>query len=62
QQIGVELDAADGALQATKKDGQWVRFDQVPRAQQQSVNAAVSAALETLAQVPQLLQLPAGSE
>jgi high-affinity iron transporter len=62
QQIGSDLDAADAALQATKKDGQWVRLEQVPRGQQQSVDAAVSAALETLAQVPQLLQLPAGSE
>lgn len=62
KQIGVQLDTLDAALQATKMDGRWTRYPDSTLGQRQPVNAAISAVLETLAQVPQLLQLPAGSE
>lgn len=60
--INKSLDAADASLTSLRRGDTWLRLDQASPAQRQHVNAAVSAALELLADVPQLLALSQGSE
>lgn len=60
--INTELDAVAKALETMHSNGTWTSFQDSTLAQRQPINAAVSAALETLAQIPQLLVLPQGSE
>lgn len=57
--INTQLNALSDALNATKgPDGQWRAPAQVPAAQRQDVNATLGAVLETLAIVPDLLEIP----
>lgn len=57
--INAQLDTLSEALNATKgPDGKWRAPAQVPAQQRQEVNAALGAALETLAIVPDLLEIP----
>jgi high-affinity iron transporter len=60
--INERLDAVDSSLAPLHHDDRWVTMGQASQSQRQSVNGAVSAALEVLADVPQLLALPQGSE
>ena len=60
--INSQLDVASSRLSAMKQAGRWIRLQDASVGQRQSINAAVSAALETLADIPQLLVLPQGSE
>jgi len=60
--INAELDSVDKALETMQSNGKWITFTDSTLAQRQPINASVSAALETLAQVPQLLALPQGNE
>jgi high-affinity iron transporter len=53
------LDNLRQALLATQVGGQWQGLSTIPLAQRQQVNAAVGAALETVAAVPDLLEVPA---
>jgi high-affinity iron transporter len=54
-----ELATLDAALRATQAaDGQWQSLTAVPLDQRQQVNAAIGALLETLAVVPDLLEIP----
>ncbi|WP_245178744.1 iron uptake transporter permease EfeU [Streptomyces montanisoli] len=53
-----QLDALDKALGATRQHGVWRPFDDVPLAQRQQVDARIGSALETLADVPDLLEVP----
>jgi high-affinity iron transporter len=53
-----QLATLDTALLATKADGQWQSLAQVTLDQRQRVNAATGALLETLASVPDLLEVP----
>jgi high-affinity iron transporter len=53
-----QLATLDTALLATKADGQWQSLTQVTLDQRQRVNAATGALLETLASVPDLLEVP----
>ena len=55
-----ELAALDAALLATKADGQWQPLTTVSldQRQRQRVDAATGALLETLASVPDLLEIP----
>jgi high-affinity iron transporter len=54
-----ELSALDTALLATKtSDGQWQSLTAVSLGQRQHVDAAIGALLETLAGVPDLLEVP----
>ncbi|HVT66641.1 MAG TPA: EfeM/EfeO family lipoprotein, partial [Trebonia sp.] len=54
-----ELTTLDAALNATRTaSGQWQSLDAVPLGQRQQVNAATGALLETLASVPDLLEVP----
>ncbi|MGH3745384.1 MAG: EfeM/EfeO family lipoprotein, partial [Mycobacteriales bacterium] len=46
------------ALDAAKVDGRWVAPRSTPLAARQDVNAAIRALLETLADVPTLLEVP----
>jgi high-affinity iron transporter len=57
-QINTQLDAADLALRATQRDGTWRPLTQVPFDQRQAVSAALGRAVETLASVPLLIELP----
>lgn len=52
------LDVLDAALKATQRDGRWRPLAQVPLSQRQSVNAALGNAVEKLASVPLLIELP----
>ena len=56
-----QLVAVDRAVQATRVAGDWVAVDRVPRASRQRVDAAVGGALETLAPIPDVLQVLGGS-
>jgi iron uptake system EfeUOB component EfeO/EfeM len=56
-----QLVAVDRALQATRVDGDWVSVNHVPRRARQGVDAAVGAVLETLAPIPDVLQVLGGS-
>jgi high-affinity iron transporter len=53
-----QLATLDTALLATKANGQWQSLTQVTLDQRQRVNAATGALLETLASVPDLLEVP----
>jgi high-affinity iron transporter len=53
-----ELATLDAALSATKANGQWQPLATVSLAERQRVNAAMGALLETLAAVPDLLEVP----
>jgi high-affinity iron transporter len=56
-----QLVAVDRTVQATRVDGDWVAVDRVPPAARQHVDAAVGAVLETLAPIPDVLQVLGGS-
>lgn len=60
--VNERLDAADASLAPLHRDDAWLTLGQASQSQRQNVNATVSAALELLADVPQLLALPQGSE
>ena len=53
-----ELATLDQALLATRDNGQWQSLTAVTLDQRQHVNAAIGALLETLASVPDLLEVP----
>jgi high-affinity iron transporter len=53
-----QLATLDTALLATQANGQWQSLAQVTLDQRQRVNAATGALLETLAAVPDLLEVP----
>jgi high-affinity iron transporter len=53
-----QLATLDQALLATRDNGQWQSFTAVSLDQRQQVNAAIGALLETLASVPDLLEVP----
>jgi high-affinity iron transporter len=53
-----QLATLQSALLATKADGQWQSLTAVTLDQRQHVNAATGALLETLASVPDLLEVP----
>lgn len=53
-QANSDLDALDAALRATR----WVPLSQTSAAQRAAVNAALGQALETLASVPLVIELP----
>lgn len=60
--INNSLDAVDAGLAALQQGDTWLTLEQATPTQRLHVNAAVSAALELLADIPQLLALPQGSE
>jgi high-affinity iron transporter len=53
-----QLATLQSALLATKADGQWQSLTAVTLGQRQHVNADIGALLETLASVPDLLEVP----
>jgi high-affinity iron transporter len=53
-----QLAALQSALLATRANGQWQSLTAVSLDQRQHVNAAIGALLETLASVPDLLEVP----
>ena len=53
-----QLAALDQALLATQASGRWQTATAVTVDQRQDVNAAIGALLETLAEVPNLLEVP----
>ena len=53
-----QLATLDAALLATQADGQWQPLTAVSLDKRQHVNAATGALLETLAAVPDLLEIP----
>jgi high-affinity iron transporter len=53
-----ELATLDAALLATRADGQWQSLTAVSLDERQHVDAAMGALLETLASVPNLLEVP----
>jgi high-affinity iron transporter len=53
-----QLAALDQALNNAKVDGQWLPLASTPLADRQQVDAAIGALLETLASVPDLLEVP----
>ena len=55
---GRQLSALDQALLATRANGQWQSLTAVSLDQRQHVNASIGALLETLASVPDLLEVP----
>jgi high-affinity iron transporter len=57
-QADAQLDALHAALLATSSDGRWRASSDVPLAARQAVNAAIGAALEALAPIPELLEVP----
>ena len=52
------MDALQQALLATHAAGQWESPGSAPLLARQQVNAAMGALLETLSQVPDLLEVP----
>ncbi len=54
-----ELNQLQQALLATKSGGQWVSVADTPLAKRQPVDAAIDSALETLSDVPDLLETAA---
>jgi|GEM_PF-117310 len=57
-QIDAQLTRLDDALLATRVDGKWRALQSVPREQQERVESALGAALESLDQIPTLLEVP----
>jgi len=53
-----QLAALDQALLATQASGRWQSLDAVGLPQRQRVNAAIGSLVETLASVPDLLEVP----
>ena len=53
-----QLDMLQRALLATQHDGRWRSLEVTPLASRQRVNAALGALLQTLASVPDLLEVP----
>ena len=53
-----QLDTLQSALLATRSGGRWQTPQQTPLAARQQVDAAIGALLETLDQVPDLLEVP----
>jgi high-affinity iron transporter len=53
-----QLDVLQQALLATQADGRWQPAASVPLLARQRVDAAIGALLETLSQVPDLLEVP----
>ena len=53
-----ELATLQQALNDAKVDGQWKSLDDTPLADRQKVDAAIGSLLETLASVPDLLEVP----
>jgi high-affinity iron transporter len=53
-----EMDALQRALLATRAADQWTPPGSIPLLARQQVNAAIGALLETLSQVPDLLEVP----
>jgi high-affinity iron transporter len=53
-----QMDALQQALLATRAAGQWESPGSAPLLVRQQVNAAIGALLETLSQVPDLLEVP----
>jgi high-affinity iron transporter len=53
-----QLDILDGALLATRVNGQWESLGTASLAAREQVDAAIDAVLETLAAVPDLLEVP----
>jgi high-affinity iron transporter len=56
-----QLVAVDRALQATRVKGEWVAVGRVARPARQRIDGAVGAVLETLAPIPDVLQVLGGS-
>ncbi|HTU97337.1 MAG TPA: EfeM/EfeO family lipoprotein [Solirubrobacteraceae bacterium] len=56
-----QLDAVVGAAQAGQVNGRWVAVSELPTAARERVDAAVGAVLETLAPIPDLLQVAGGT-
>jgi high-affinity iron transporter len=54
-----ELNQLQQALLATKSGGKWVSVADTPLAKRQMVDAAIDSALETLSDVPDLLETAA---
>jgi high-affinity iron transporter len=57
--IGTELDTLQQALLATRHNGVWDNVLTAPIAERQRVNAAVGQVLESISQVPDLLEIGA---
>ncbi|WSJ71538.1 FTR1 family protein [Kitasatospora sp. NBC_01302] len=57
-----QLDALDSALLATQTNGNWTAPQQIPLAARQRVDAAIGTLLETLDQVPDLLEVPPSAQ
>ncbi len=57
-ELSAHLDTLHAALLATQDNGQWRAPAQTPQPRQQAVRAALGAALEDLARVPRLLEVP----
>jgi len=55
---GSQLSALDQALLATRANGQWQSLTAVSLDQRQHVTASIGALLETLASVPDVLEVP----
>ncbi|MUM15633.1 iron permease [Mycobacterium sp. CBMA271] len=53
-----KLDVLDAALRGTQQGGHWRPLAQVPLSGRQAVDAALGQVLETLAEVPLLIELP----
>jgi len=53
-----QLATLQSALLATEANGQWQSLTAVTLDERQHVNAAIGALLETLASVPDLLEVP----
>ena len=58
QTADAQLAALDQALAAAKVDGAWLPPESTPLASRQKVDAAIGSLLETLAEVPDLLEVP----
>ncbi len=56
--LRTRLDELQAALLATQNHGQWQSPDRTPPGARQAVNARLGAALEELAKVPRLLEVP----
>lgn len=57
-ELSTHLDTLHAALLATQDNGRWRAPAQTSQTQQQAVRAALGAALEDLARVPRLLEVP----
>jgi iron uptake system EfeUOB component EfeO/EfeM len=56
-----QLVAVVGAAQAGRVDGRWVAVTRLPAAVRERVDAAVGAVLETLAPIPDVIQVAGGT-